>query len=71
MAVCQASAWYGHKIVLPHLRAPINKSNRIRAPEIDRLLAPLRRLLDDRLFWQYQSDGLTLFSRPGWCRVSS
>jgi hypothetical protein len=40
----------------------------VRAPEIDRLLAPLRELLDDRLFWQYQSDGLALFSRPGWWR---
>jgi hypothetical protein len=40
----------------------------VRAPETDRLLAPLRRLLDDRLFWQYQSDGLALFSRPGWWR---
>jgi hypothetical protein len=40
----------------------------VRAPEIDRLLAQLRRLLDDRLFWQYQSDGLALFSRPEWWR---
>jgi hypothetical protein len=40
----------------------------VRAPEIDRLLAPLRSLLDDRLFWQYQSDGLALFSGPGWWR---
>jgi Bacterial archaeo-eukaryotic release factor family 3 len=40
----------------------------VRAPEIDRLLAPLRRLLDDRQVWQYQSDGLALFSRPGWWR---
>jgi hypothetical protein len=40
----------------------------VRAPEIDRLLAPLRGLLDDRRFWQYQSDGLALFSRPGWWR---
>jgi hypothetical protein len=44
------------------------KSDGVRAPEIDRLLAPLRSLLDDRLFWQYQSDGLALFSRPGWWR---
>jgi Bacterial archaeo-eukaryotic release factor family 3 len=44
------------------------KTDGVRAPEIDRLLAPLRRLLDDRLFWQYQSDGLALFSRPGWWR---
>jgi hypothetical protein len=43
-------------------------SDGVRTPEIDRLLAPLRRLLDDRLFWQYQSDGLALFSRPGWWR---
>jgi hypothetical protein len=44
------------------------KTDGVRAAEIDRLLAPLRRLLDDRLFWQYQSDGLALFSRPGWWR---
>ena len=44
------------------------KTDGVRAPEIDRLLAPLRGLLDDRLFWQYQSDGLVLFSRPGWWR---
>jgi len=44
------------------------KADGVRAPEIDRLLEPLRRLLDDRLFWQYQSDGLALFSRPGWWR---
>jgi hypothetical protein len=41
----------------------------VRAPEIDRLLAPLWRLLDDALFWQYQSDGLALYSRPGWWRA--
>ena len=40
----------------------------VKAPTIKSLLAPLRRLLDDRLFWQYQSDGLALFSRPGWWR---
>jgi hypothetical protein len=44
------------------------KTDGVRAAEIGRLLAPLRRLLDDRLFWQYQSDGLALFSRPGWWR---
>jgi hypothetical protein len=60
-----------HSSASPAFSFLLGKSNRIRAPEIDRLLAPLRRLLDDRLFWQYQSDGLTLFSRPGWCRVSS
>ena len=40
----------------------------VKAPMIKRLLAPLWRLLDDGLFWQYQSDGLALFSRPGWWR---
>ena len=41
----------------------------VRAPEIDRLLAPLWRVVDDGLFWQYQSDGLALYSRPGWWRA--
>jgi Bacterial archaeo-eukaryotic release factor family 3 len=40
----------------------------VKAPMIKRLLAPLRQLLDDGLFWQYQSDGLALFSHPGWWR---
>jgi hypothetical protein len=40
----------------------------VKAPTIRSLLAPLWRLLDDGLFWQYQSDGLALFSRPGWWR---
>jgi hypothetical protein len=38
------------------------------APTIKSLLAPWWRLLDDALFWQYQSDGLALYSRPGWWR---
>jgi Bacterial archaeo-eukaryotic release factor family 3 len=42
------------------------EANGASAPTIESLLAPLRRLLDDRLFWLYQSDGLALFSRPGW-----
>jgi Bacterial archaeo-eukaryotic release factor family 3 len=42
------------------------EANGASAPTIQSLLAPLRRLLDDRLFWLYQSDGLALFSRPGW-----
>jgi hypothetical protein len=50
-------------------QAPIRLKTLLRqatdALTFDRLLAPLRRLLDDRLFWQYQSDGLALFSRPG------
>jgi hypothetical protein len=33
------------------------------------VLAPLRRLVNDGLFWQYQSDGLALYSRPGWWRA--
>jgi Bacterial archaeo-eukaryotic release factor family 7 len=32
------------------------------------VLAPLWRLVDDGLFWQYQSDGLALYSRLGWWR---
>ena len=44
------------------------KADGVRAPMIESLLAPLWRLLDDGLFWQYQSDGLALFSRPGWWR---
>jgi hypothetical protein len=47
------------------------KSDGVRAPEVGHLLAPLRRLLDDRLFWQYQSDGLAPFSRPGWWAPSA
>ena len=44
------------------------KADGVRAPMIESLLAPLWRLLDDGLFCQYQSDGLALFSRPGWWR---
>ena len=40
-----------------------------RAPMIHSVLAPLRRLVNDGLFWQYQSDGLALYSRPGWWRA--
>ena len=35
---------------------------------IHSILAPLRRLVNDSLFWQYQSDGLALYSRLGWWR---
>jgi CBS domain-containing protein len=38
----------------------------VKATDIARLLDPLHELLDDRLFWHYQSDGLAVFSRPGW-----
>jgi hypothetical protein len=40
----------------------------VRPPMVDSVLAPLRRLVNDGLFWQYQSDGLALYSRPGWWR---
>jgi hypothetical protein len=40
----------------------------VKAPMIHSVLAPLRRLVNDGLFWQYQRDGLALFSRPGWWR---
>jgi Bacterial archaeo-eukaryotic release factor family 3 len=36
---------------------------------IHSVLGPLRRLVNDGLFWQYQSDGLALYSRPGWWRA--
>jgi hypothetical protein len=42
------------------------EANGASAPTIESLLAPLRRLLDNRPFWLYQSDGLALYSRPGW-----
>ncbi len=38
-------------------------------PMIHSVLGPLRRLVNDGLFWQYQSDGLALYSRPGWWRA--
>jgi ribosomal protein L35 len=33
----------------------------LRAPEARGLLGPGRKLLDDGMFWQYQSDGLAIF----------
>jgi hypothetical protein len=41
----------------------------VRPPMIHSVLGPLRRLVNDGLFWQYQSDGLALYSRPGWWRA--
>ena len=41
----------------------------VRAPMVHSVLGPLRRLVNDGLFWQYQSDGLALYSRPGWWRA--
>jgi hypothetical protein len=40
----------------------------VRAPMLHSVLAPPRRLVNDGLFGQHQSDGLALYSRPGWCR---
>lgn len=40
----------------------------VKALMIQSVLAPLRRLVNDGLFWQHQSDGLALFSRLGWWR---
>jgi hypothetical protein len=37
----------------------------VRAPMLHSVLAPLRRLVNDGLFGQHQSDGLALYSRPG------
>jgi hypothetical protein len=41
----------------------------VRPPMVHSVLAPLRRLVNDGLFWRYQSDGLALYSRPGWWRA--
>lgn len=38
------------------------------AREMEALLAPAERLLDDSLFWQGQGDGLALFFSPGFFR---
>jgi hypothetical protein len=40
----------------------------MRKPEITKLLAPAWELLEDALAWQYMSDGLAMFLRPGWNR---
>ncbi|MGH2680705.1 MAG: hypothetical protein ACRDG8_09550 [Actinomycetota bacterium] len=39
-----------------------------RRTEAEDLLRPARELLDDALFWQYQSDGLAMFIGAGWSR---
>lgn len=36
----------------------------LRTPEIQEMLAPARKLVDDPLFWQRQSDGFALFLSP-------
>ena len=40
-----------------------------RAPEVDALLTPARRLVDDEEFWRYQGQGLAVFVGPGFDRV--
>jgi hypothetical protein len=37
----------------------------LRAPEAKELLGPVRELLDDSVFWRYQSEGLAVFLSPG------
>ena len=37
----------------------------LRAPEAKELLGPARELLDDSVFWRYQSEGLAVFLSPG------
>ena len=41
----------------------------LRPRDAEDLLAPARRLLDDAVFWQYQSDGLAVFLAPGMTRT--
>ncbi len=36
----------------------------VRAPEAQKMLEPATNLLDDSIFWQYQSGGLALFAAP-------
>lgn len=38
--------------------------NELRRNQSDKILGPARGLLDDRVFWQHQSDGLALFASP-------
>jgi hypothetical protein len=40
----------------------------LRAPAARERLAPLRKRIDDTLFWQHQSDGLAIFQSPQWER---
>ena len=37
----------------------------VRSAEADRMLQPVRDLLDDGLFWRHQEDGLAIFRSPG------
>jgi hypothetical protein len=40
-----------------------------RALEVEALLQPARKLVDDEEFWRYQEQGLAVFSGPGFYRV--
>jgi hypothetical protein len=40
-----------------------------RGPEVDLLIEPARRLLDDEEFWRHQEHGLAIFIAPGFHRV--
>ncbi len=40
-----------------------------RGPEVDVLIEPARRLLDDEEFWRHQEHGLAIFIAPGFDRV--
>lgn len=44
-------------------------AERMRRPEVVDLLSPARALHDDAMAWQYMSDGLAMFLRPGWHRT--
>lgn len=40
----------------------------LRSPEAKQLLEPAQKLLDDSVFWRYQSDGLAIFLAPDFFR---
>lgn len=39
---------------------------KMRRPDVEALLQPARDLQQDTMAWQYMSDGLAMFLRPGW-----
>jgi hypothetical protein len=41
----------------------------LRSSDVAELLRPASTLLDERVFWRYQADGLAIFVRPGWFRA--
>lgn len=48
---------------------PVLVERGMRAPDVDELLAPAWALQADAMAWQYMSDGLAVFIRPGWHRI--